>query len=226
MSVLLVSELTKTYPMGDKTVVALNRVSFSVEKGEFVCLIGKSGSGKSTLLHLLAGLDAPDFGKAVINGTDILKLKGDETAVFRRREIGLIYQFYNLLPILTVEENITLPARLDKRKIDTARLNSLLELLSLTERRRHLPNQLSGGQQQRAAIGRALFCEPSIILADEPTGNLDAQSGSEIIEHLIELNKKFRQTVIIVTHDPQIAESAGRVITLADGKIIKDTGVI
>lgn len=226
MKILDINNLTKFYETNAEKVIALDGISFSVEKGEFLAIIGQSGSGKSTLLHLIAGLDKPDSGKVMLNNIDLFSLKGDKMAEFRRREIGLIYQFYNLVPVLNVEENIVLPVRLDKKKINKDKLNNLLNLLNLTDRRFHLPNQLSGGQQQRTAIGRALFFEPSIILADEPTGNLDSENGNEIIKHLKMLNEKFKQTIIIVTHDNRIAQQANRIITLLDGKIVTNKEVI
>lgn len=226
MKILDINNLTKFYETNAEKVIALDGISFSVEKGEFLAIIGQSGSGKSTLLHLIAGLDKPDSGKVMLNNIDLFSLKGDKMAEFRRREIGLIYQFYNLVPVLNVEENIVLPVRLDKKKINKDKLNNLLNLLNLTDRRFHLPNQLSGGQQQRTAIGRALFFEPSIILADEPTGNLDSENGNEIIKHLKMLNEKFKQTIIIVTHDNRIAQQANRIITLSDGKIVTNKEVI
>lgn len=222
MEILKVENLTKSYGTGNGKVIALDRVSFSVEKGEFLAIMGPSGSGKSTLLHLIAGLDKPDYGSVFLNEVNIFSLKGDKVAEFRRREIGLIYQFYNLIPILTVEENITLPVRLDKRKVDRFRIAQLLEKLGLTERRLHLPNQLSGGQQQRTAIGRALFFEPSIVLADEPTGNLDTKNSEDILQHLKKMNKEFMQTILMITHDEKIACQADRIIRLSDGKILED----
>ncbi|MDR2408752.1 MAG: ABC transporter ATP-binding protein [Bacteroidales bacterium] len=225
MQILKVDNLTKTYGSEERKVVALDHVSFSVEKGEFLAIMGQSGSGKSTLFHLIAGLDKPDCGKIYLNEMDIFSLKGDKLAEFRRREVGLIYQFYNLIPVLTVEENITLPIRLDKKKVDKERLKKLIDLLGLSDRKLHLPNQLSGGQQQRTAIGRALFYEPSIILADEPTGNLDTSNSNDIIEHLEMLNERYSQTILIITHDKKIAQRANRIITLSDGKIEEDVKV-
>ena len=222
MEILKVENLTKTYGKGTTKVVALDNVSFSVEKGEFLAIVGASGSGKSTLLHLLGGVDRPTSGKVIIDGNDIFKLNDDKLAIFRRRNIGLIYQFYNLIPILNVEENITLPVQLDSKEVDQDKLDEMLNLLGLKNRKKHLPNELSGGQQQRTSIGRALITNPSIILADEPTGNLDSNSSNEIITLLKESNKKFNQTIIIITHDLEIAKQANRVITIEDGKIIKD----
>ena len=222
--ILSCENLTKKYgDVGKETeVVALNDVSFSVKEGEFVAIIGASGSGKSTLLHLLAGVDKATSGKVVIKDTDITKLNNNEMAIFRRKNIGLIYQFYNLLSILNVKENITLPCDLDGVKVDDKKVNELIERLGLKERINHLPNQLSGGQQQRVAIGRALVNNPAIILADEPTGNLDSKASSEIIDLLKFSNKKYNQTILLVTHDEKIAEEADRIIEISDGKIISD----
>ena len=222
--ILSCENLTKKYgDVGKETeVVALNDVSFSVKEGEFVAIIGASGSGKSTLLHLLAGVDKATSGKVVIKDTDITKLNNNEMAIFRRKNIGLIYQFYNLLSILNVKENITLPCDLDGVKVDDKKVNELIETLGLKERINHLPNQLSGGQQQRVAIGRALVNNPAIILADEPTGNLDSKASSEIIDLLKFSNKKYNQTILLITHDEKIAEEADRIIEISDGKIISD----
>ena len=203
-------------------VKALDNVSFSVNKGEFVAIIGPSGSGKSTLLHLLGGVDKPDSGKVYIDGTDIYELNETNLAIFRRRQVGLIYQFYNLIPVLDVEENITLPMLLDGKKPDKESLNRLLEVLQLSERKSHLPNQLSGGQQQRVSIGRAIMNNPSIVLADEPTGNLDSKNSSDIMELLNEANRRYNQTLIVITHDESIALQADRVIAIEDGKISRD----
>ena len=222
MEILRVENLCKEYGKGQTKVKALDNVSFSVEKGEFVAIVGASGSGKSTLLHLLGGVDRPNSGKVFIEGKDIYKLNDDELAIFRRRQVGLIYQFYNLIPILNVEENITLPLSLDGRKVDEKRLEELINLLGLSGRRTHLPNELSGGQQQKTSIGRAMINNPAIMLADEPTGNLDSKASEEIISLLKLSNKKFNQTVVIITHDLEIAKEAERVITIEDGKIIKD----
>ena len=201
---------------------ALDDVSFTVKKGEFVCIVGPSGSGKSTLLHLLGGVDVPTSGQVLIDNTDIYKLDETQLAIFRRRQIGLIYQFYNLIPILTVEENITLPMLLDEQKVDAAHLERIIGILGLSNRLTHLPNQLSGGQQQRVSIGRALISNPAIILADEPTGNLDSQNSEEIMSLLKLFNKKFNQTLIIITHDERIALQADRIISIEDGKIAKN----
>lgn len=222
MKILEVTNLCKTYGKGDTMVKALDNVSFSVEKGEFVAIIGPSGSGKSTLLHILGGVDVPTKGSVVINQTDISNLDETALAIFRRRQIGLIYQFYNLIPILTVQENLTLPLLLDGRKPDEKQISTLVKRLGLENRLDHLPNQLSGGQQQRVSIGRALVNNPALMLADEPTGNLDSENSKEIISLLRQFNKDFNQTVIIITHDEIIANSADRVITIEDGKITGD----
>lgn len=222
MKILEVENLVKTYGKGENKVHAVDHVSFSVEEGEFVAIVGASGSGKSTLLHLLGGVDRPTSGKVLINGEDIYKLSDDALAIFRRRQVGIIYQFYNLIPILNVVENITLPCDLDGKRVDKKHLKNLLDTLGLNDRKTHLPNQLSGGQQQRVSIGRALINDPAIILADEPTGNLDSKSGEEILT-LMKLSKqKYHQTIIMITHDLEIASQADRVITFEDGKIIKD----
>lgn len=222
MKILEVTNLCKTYGKGDTMVKALDNVSFSVEKGEFVAIIGPSGSGKSTLLHILGGVDVPTKGSVVINQTDISNLDETALAIFRRRQIGLIYQSYNLIPILTVQENLTLPLLLDGRKPDEKQISTLVKRLGLENRLDHLPNQLSGGQQQRVSIGRALVNNPALMLADEPTGNLDSENSKEIISLLRQFNKDFNQTVIIITHDEKIANSADRVITIEDGKITGD----
>lgn len=222
MKILEVKNLSKTYGKGDTLVKALDNVSFSVEQGEFVAIIGPSGSGKSTLLHILGGVDVPTSGQVIINDTDISTLDETALAVFRRRQIGLIYQFYNLIPILTVEENLTLPLLLDGRKPDKRIIQNLVERLGLSQRLNHLPNQLSGGQQQRVSIGRALINNPALMLADEPTGNLDSENSREIVSLLRHFNKEFRQTVIIITHDEKIAMSADRIISIEDGKITRD----
>lgn len=222
MKILEVTNLCKTYGKGDTMVKALDNVSFSVEKGEFVAIIGPSGSGKSTLLHILGGVDVPTSGSVVINQTDISNLDETALAIFRRRQIGLIYQFYNLIPILTVQENLTLPLLLDGRKPDKKQIDTLVKRLGLENRLDHLPNQLSGGQQQRVSIGRALVNNSALMLADEPTGNLDSENSKEIISLLRQFNKEFNQTVIIITHDEKIANSADRVITIEDGKITGD----
>ena len=222
MEILKVENLCKTYGKGENEVRAVNNVSFKVEKGEFVARIGASGSGKSTLLHLLGGVYRPTSVKVYIDGKDIYTLNNDNLAIFRRRQIGLIYQFYNLIPTLNVEENITLPCRLDGKEVDKKRLEEVLNTLKLSNRKNHLPNQLSGGQQQRVSIGRAIINEPAIMLADEPTGNLDSKASEEVISLLRLSNKKFNQTVIVITHDEKIALEADRIITIDDGKIIKD----
>ena len=222
MEILKVENLVKTYGKGETKINAVDNVSFTVNKGEFVAIVGASGSGKSTLLHLIGGVDRPTSGKVYIDGKDIYSLNNDNLAIFRRRQIGLIYQFYNLIPILNVEENITLPCDLDGTTVDKQRLQDLLKTLGLENRKTHLPNQLSGGQQQRVSIGRAMINNPSIMRADEPTGNLDSKASEEIISLLKLSNKKFNQTVIIITHDLEIAKEAERVITIEDGKIIKD----
>ena len=222
MEMLRVENLTKIYGSGETKVKALNGISFTVEKGEFIAIIGSSGSGKSTLMHILGGVDDPTNGKIYIEDTDIFELNKTNLAIFRRRQIGLIYQFYNLIPILNVQENITLPLLLDNGKIEKSRLEEVLTSLNLTDRKSHLPNELSGGQQQRVSIGRAIINNPAIILADEPTGNLDSQNSNEIIELLKLCNKKYNQTLIIITHDHNIALQADRIITLEDGSIVKD----
>lgn len=222
MKILEVKNLTKTYGKGDTLVKALDGVSFSVEQGEFVAIIGPSGSGKSTLLHILGGVDTATSGKVIINDTDISTLDETALAVFRRRQIGLVYQFYNLIPILTVEENLTLPLLLDGRKPEKKLITSLIDKLGLDKRLTHLPNQLSGGQQQRVSIGRALVNNPALMLADEPTGNLDSENSKEIVTLLRKFNKENNQTVIIITHDEKIAMSADRVISIEDGKITRD----
>lgn len=226
MEILRVENLSKVYGKKDNKVTALDNISFSIEKGEFVAIVGASGSGKSTLLHMLGGVDRPTSGKVYIDGEDIYKLNNDELAIFRRRQVGLIYQFYNLIPILDVKENITLPCKLDSKKIDDEKLNELLNILELTNRKEHLPNELSGGQQQRVSIGRAIINDPAIVLADEPTGNLDTKSSREIIDLLKLSNKRYKQTLVIITHDEKIALEADRVITIGDGKILKDEKVV
>ena len=220
MEILKVENLTKIYGKNTTKVVALDHVSFTVEKGEFVAIIGASGSGKSTLLHLIGGVDRPTSGKVYIDGEDIFALDDDKLAIFRRRQIGLIYQFYNLIPILNVEENIFLPLALDNRPPNKEELNDILKLLGLYERRNHLPNELSGGQQQRTSIGRALITRPTLILADEPTGNLDSKSSEEIVALLKKSNKELKQTIIMITHNMEIAKCADRIIKIEDGKII------
>ncbi len=222
MEILKVENLTKVYGKGTTKVVALDNVSLSVNKGEFVAIVGASGSGKSTLLHLIGGVDRPTSGKVYIDGKDIYSFDDDKLAIFRRRQVGLIYQFYNLIPILNVEENITLPLDLDNRKVDPEKLNSLLKELGLWERRKHLPNELSGGQQQRTSIGRALITNPTIILADEPTGNLDSTASDEIVDLLKKSNKERNQTIIMITHNMEIAKCADRIIKIEDGKIVSE----
>lgn len=222
MDILRIEHLSKSYGKGDTEVRALDDVSFTVPKGQFVAIIGPSGSGKSTLLHILGGVDTPTDGHVYVDGTDITTLDETALAIFRRRQIGLIYQFYNLIPILTVEENMTLPLLLDDKKVDRAHFDSLVQVLGLQHRLGHLPSELSGGQQQRVSIGRALMNNPAILLADEPTGNLDSKNSKEIVELLRQFNKALNQTVIIITHDERIALDADRVIAVEDGKIVKD----
>ncbi len=222
MKILEIKNLCKEYGKGETKVDALKDVSFEVEQGEFVAIVGPSGSGKSPLLHILGGVDTPTSGEVIISGTDIGKLNENNLAIFRRRQIGLIYQFYNLIPILNVEENMTLPILLDGKKPDKKLLKDLVEKLGLKDRLKHLPNQLSGGQQQRVSIGRALINHPALLLADEPTGNLDSKNSKEIISLLRKFNRENNQTVIIITHDERIALSADRVITIEDGQITKD----
>ena len=223
MEILRVENLTKIYGKDESKVVALDNISFSVQKGEFVAIVGASGSGKSTLLHLIGGVDKPTNGKVFIDGKDIYKMNDDNLAIFRRRQVGLIYQFYNLIPILNVEENITLPCDLDNRKVDKQRLDNLLKVLGLESRRKHLPNQLSGGQQQRTSIGRAMITSPSIILADEPTGNLDSKASDEIVNLLKKSNRDYKQTIVMITHNIEIAKIADRIIEIADGRIIRES---
>ena len=222
MEILRAENLTKIYGTGENQVVALDHVSFSVNKGEFLAIIGPSGSGKSTLLHILGGVDAPTSGKVYMEGTDVYAQKEEQLAIFRRRQVGLIYQFYNLIPVLNVVENMTLPVRMDGRPVNKEHLNELLEILSLKGRENHLPNQLSGGQQQRVSIGRALMNAPAVVLADEPTGNLDSKNSQEIVELLKYSNQKFNQTLIVITHDENIALQADRIIAIEDGKITRD----
>ncbi|MEC0203007.1 ABC transporter ATP-binding protein [Paenibacillus sp. FSL W8-0187] len=222
MEILKIDHLSKIYGKGESAVKALDDVSFSVRKGEFVAIIGPSGSGKSTLLHMLGGVDLPTSGKVLVEDTDMYNLDETQLAIFRRRQIGLIYQFFNLIPVLTVEENITLPLLLDNQKVDKKQLDGLVKTLNLQHRLNHLPNQLSGGQQQRVSIGRALISNPAIMLADEPTGNLDSKNSSEIIDLLQMLNKTYHQTLIVITHDERIALQADRVISIEDGRIAKD----
>ncbi len=225
MEILRVENLCKNYGKGNTLVRALNDVSFSVEKGEFVAVVGASGSGKSTLLHILGGVDKPTSGKVFVEGQDVYKLNENNLAIFRRRQVGLIYQFYNLIPILNVQENITLPILLDNKEVDKKYLDEIIDTLGLKNRINHLPNELSGGQQQRVSIGRALMNRPSLLLADEPTGNLDSKSSKEIIELLKISNKKYNQTIIMITHDHNLALNANRIITIEDGKIISDEKV-
>ncbi len=222
MKILEVQNLVKTYGKGNTLVYALNNVSFTVNKGEFVAIVGSSGSGKSTLLHILGGVDYPTSGKVFVGERDVYKLNENDLALFRRRQVGLIYQFYNLIPILNVTENITLPILLDNKEVDQEYLNELINTLGLQGRINHLPNELSGGEQQRVSIGRALMNHPDLLLADEPTGNLDTKNSKEIVELLKLSNKKYNQTIIMITHDLSIAKEADRIITLQDGKIISD----
>lgn len=220
MEILRVENLTKIYGSGNNKVVALDNVSFSVEKGEFVSIVGASGSGKSTLLHLLGGVDRPTSGKVLINDTDIFKMNDDELAIFRRRQVGLIYQFYNLIPILNVRENITLPLELDNKRVNDEEVDNLIKMLGLDKRSKHLPNELSGGEQQRTSIGRALISRPAIVLADEPTGNLDTKASEEIVSLLKKSNKEMKQTIIMITHNLELAKVADKIIEIADGRIV------
>lgn len=222
MNILEVKNLTKIYGNDENKVVALDHVSFTVEKGEFIAIVGSSGSGKSTLLHLIGGVDKPTSGEVIVNGQNVYKKNENELAIFRRREVGLIYQFYNLIPILTVEENMTLPVLLDNKKVNQERLDELLRILDLKSREKHLPRELSGGQQQRVSIGRALMNAPSLVLADEPTGNLDSKNSKEIIDLLKLTQKRYKQTLIMITHDENIAMQADRILVIEDGKIKKD----
>ena len=222
MEILKVENLCKTYGSGENEVKALDNVSFTVQKGEFIAIIGPSGSGKSTLLHILGGVDKPTSGKVYMDGNDVYKQNDEQLAIFRRRQVGLIYQFYNLMPVLNVTENITLPVLMDGQEINESRLNELLDTLKLKGRENHLPNQLSGGQQQRVSIGRALMNAPAVVLADEPTGNLDSKNSQEIIDLLKLSNQKYNQTLIIITHDENIALQADRIIAIEDGKITRD----
>ncbi|HCW73029.1 MAG TPA: peptide ABC transporter ATP-binding protein [Clostridiaceae bacterium] len=222
MEILRVENLTKTYGEGINMVKALDGVSFSIDKGDFVAIIGPSGSGKSTLLHILGGVDKPTDGKVIMDGSDVYRQDDENLAIFRRRQVGLIYQFYNLIPVLNVIENMTLPVLMDARKVSEERLNELVSTLGLNGRENHLPNQLSGGQQQRVSIGRALMNAPAVVLADEPTGNLDSKNSQDIIHLLKESNRKYNQTLIIITHDENIALQANRMISIEDGKIIRD----
>jgi len=225
MELLKIENLCKVYGKGENKIPALNHVSLTIEKGEFTAIIGTSGSGKSTLLHIIGGVDVPTSGKVFLDGQDVYAQSNEKLAIFRRRQVGLIYQFYNLIPTLNVVENITLPILMDKRKVNEERLNELLELLGLQDRKTHLPNQLSGGQQQRVSIGRALMNAPAVMLADEPTGSLDSQNGHEIIKLLKESNQKYGQTLLLVTHDENIALQAERIIGISDGKVVRDERV-
>lgn len=222
MEILKVENLTKVYGKGENQIKALDHVSFSIEKGQFVAIIGPSGSGKSTLLHILGGVDTPTSGKVYVDGTDVYSQNETQLAIFRRRQVGLIYQFYNLIPILNVTENMTLPVLMDGREVNESRLKELLHILSLEGREHHLPNQLSGGQQQRVSIGRALMNAPAVVLADEPTGNLDSKNSQEIISLLKYSNEKYHQTLVVITHDENIALQADRIIAIEDGKITRD----
>ena len=224
MEILKIENITKKYANGDKELYALDDVSFTVNQGEFIAIVGPSGSGKSTLLHMIGGIDKPTKGKVYINGTDISSLKPDKMTIFRRRNIGIVYQFYNLIPTLNAEDNIILPVLLDGKKVDKEKLNEIIKLLKIEDRRKAMPSQLSGGEQQRVSIGRALMNNPNIILADEPTGNLDSMASKEIVEIFKYYNKAYKQTLIIVTHDEKIALQADRIIKLEDGKIIGDEG--
>ena len=222
MAILQVKNLTKTYGKGDTTVTALGGVSFSVEKGEFVAIVGASGSGKSTLMHLLGGVDRPDSGQVIVDGNEIYQRSESELAIFRRRNIGIVYQFYNLIPTLTAEENIMLPYLLDNRRPEKSKLKEILDTIGLSDRAKHLPSELSGGQQQRVSIGRALINDPAIILADEPTGNLDSKASREVMDLLKLSNKRYNQTLLVITHDEKIALQADRIITISDGFILRD----
>jgi putative ABC transport system ATP-binding protein len=222
MEILRVENVSKTYGTDGVPVLALDNISFSVNKGEFVAVVGASGSGKSTLLHILGGVDRPTEGKVFVNGEDVYEQNEEELAIFRRRQVGLIYQFYNLIPVLTVEENITLPVKLDGRRVNRERLVELIKVLGLAKRRKHLPNQLSGGQQQRVSIGRALINAPAIVLADEPTGNLDSKNAQDIMRLLKSSNRTYRQTIILITHDREIAMQADRILEIQDGQLVRD----
>ncbi len=226
MEFLKIENLCKIYGKGENQVTALDHVSLTIEKGEFTAIIGSSGSGKSTLLHIIGGVDVPTSGKVFLEGQDVYAQSNEKLAIFRRRQVGLIYQFHNLIPTLNVVENITLPILMDKRQVNEERLNDLLEMLGLKDRKTHLPNQLSGGQQQRVSIGRALMNAPAVMLADEPTGSLDSRNGHEIVKLLKESNKKYGQTLIIVTHDENIALQADRIIGISDGKVVRDERVV
>ena len=222
MELLKVENLTKVYGAGENQTRALDGVSFTVEQGEFLAIIGPSGSGKSTLLHILGGVDRPTAGKVWMNGQDVFSQNEEQLAIFRRRQVGLIYQFYNLIPVLDVVENMTLPVLMDGRKVNEERLEELLQTLNLTDRRKNLPNQLSGGQQQRVSIGRALMNAPAVVLADEPTGNLDSKNSAEIVQLLKESNRKYRQTLIVITHDESIALQADRILAIEDGRVVRE----
>lgn len=222
MNIVKVEHLSKVYGKGENAVYALNDISFSVDRGEFVAIVGASGSGKSTLLHILGGVDRPTSGKVFIDGEDICAFNDTQLAIFRRRQVGLIYQFYNLIPVLTVKENIELPLLLDNRQVDRAQFKEMVNYLGIADKTEYLPNQLSGGQQQRVSVGRALFSAPSIVLADEPTGNLDSKNSAEVVKLLKDSNKKHKQTLILITHNEQIAMQADRIITITDGKIAND----
>lgn len=226
MELLKIEHLSKVYGKGENKVVALNDVSLTIEKGEFTAIIGASGSGKSTLLHMIGGVDVPTSGKVYLDGQDVYAQSNEKLAIFRRRQVGLIYQFHNLIPTLNVVENITLPVLMDKRKVNQERLSELLELLGLNQRKNHLPNQLSGGQQQRVSVGRALMNAPAVLLADEPTGSLDSKNGHEIIKLLKMSNRKYGQTLIVVTHDEDIALQADRIIGISDGRVTRDERMI
>lgn len=223
MAILEVNNLCKSYGNGENKICAVNNVSFSVEKGEFIAIVGASGSGKSTLIHMIGGVDRKDSGTIIVGGDDISKLSEDELAIYRRREVGIVYQFYNLLPTLTVKENIEVPYRLDGKRVGEEDMNKMLDILALSHRKNNLPNQLSGGEQQRTSIGRALINKPSILLADEPTGNLDSKNSEEIVTLLKNYNLNYKQTIILVTHDSKVANVADRIIEMKDGKIIKDS---
>ncbi|MCI8655006.1 MAG: ABC transporter ATP-binding protein [Clostridia bacterium] len=222
MEIIKVENLTKKYGKGENEILAVNNASFTVQEGEFIAVIGASGSGKSTLLHLIAGLEKPTDGKVYFYNKNIYEMNKKELTILRRQKIGIIYQFYNLIPTLNVEENITLPIELDKKKVDRKKLEEIMKFLNMDKRKNHLPNELSGGQQQKVAIGRALMIDPTIILADEPTGNLDSKSSEEIIKVLKESNKKYNQTIIMITHNLEIAKEADRIIKIEDGKIVED----
>ena len=222
MGVLEITNLSKVDGCSENSVRALDGINLSVEDGELVAIVGKSGSGKSTLLHIIAGIDTPTNGEIFVNNKCLNQMNKDQLAEFRRTDVGIIYQFYNLVPVLNVEENIVFPSMLGKEKIDKDRLDELLKAIDMEERRKHFPNQLSGGQQQRVAVGRVIYTNPSIILADEPTGNLDSKTGSEVVKCIVDLNRKYGKTVLIVTHDMQLANVANRIITISDGKIVKD----